>query len=151
MKLLAAATLALVVSQVSAEQPESWLRAPATNINTAKIVKPVPRDYIFEVPVSLFDMAMEELRAKPIVPLQSYDVDSFSRWHFSCPRATSPYLVRAVYSNGGTGGYHLQQVDSSLWVGHASLGASSGEHRSALLACLDFQPSQVFVLSSGAI
>ena len=111
----------------------------------------MPREYVFEVPVSLLDMAMQQLRTKPIVSLQSYDVDSFSRWHFSCPTATTPYLVRAVYENGGTGGYHLQQVDSSLWVGHASLGAASGKHRSALLTCLEFQPSQVFVTSTGAM
>jgi hypothetical protein len=151
MKLFVMLVLTSFVGQASAGQMESWLHAPTANINTAKVVAQVPGAQVFEVPASVLTMALERLTDRPIMPLQGYEVDSFSRGHFSCPAATKPYLVRAVYENGGTGGYELQQVDSSLWVSHASLGSATGMHRSALLVCIGFQPSQVFVTSSGAM
>jgi hypothetical protein len=135
----------------AAGQADPWLRAPTANIGNAKIIEAVPRERVFEVPVSLLESAMQQLKDLPIVALQSYDLDSFSRWHFTCPAGSNPYLVRAVYENGGTGGYFLQRVDSSLWVTHSSLGAANGQHRSALLVCLGFHPSQVFVMTSGAL
>jgi len=151
MKRIAALFLLAFSGFTSADQPDPWLRAPTSNIGNAKVVEAVPRERVFEVPISLLESAMLQLKEHPIVALQSYDLDSFSRWHFTCPAGSKPYLVRAIYENGGTGGYFLQRVDSSLWVTHSSLGSASGQHRSALLACLGFHPSQVFVMTSGAL
>jgi len=151
MKHFAILLLALASAPTFAREPDSWLHAPTTNINAAEIVSSIPSDRVFEIPASLLDTALVQLRTSSIVPLQDYQVDSLSRGHFSCPSSTHPYLVRAVYENGGTGGYNLQQVDSALWVSHSSLGASSGKHHSGLLVCLALQPSQVFVTTSGAM
>lgn len=130
---------------------DSWLTSSAPEIGHARVIKEIPTELYFEVPVSLLDVAEIRLEKESVVPLSNIDLKWFSRGHFSCPSTTVPSLVRAVYSNGGTGGYYLQRTDASLWVAHQSLGVSTGEHRSALLVCLEFKPSQVFVTSSGAM
>ena len=134
-----------------ASDSDSWLTSSSPEIGHARIIKEIPAGLYFEVPVSLFEVAEIRLEKKWVVPLSNIDLKWFSRGHFSCPSTTVPSLVRAVYSNGGTGGYYLQRTDASLWVAHQSLGVSTGERRSALLVCLDFKPSQVFVTSSGAM
>jgi hypothetical protein len=151
MRRIAILTLAAVACQAVANPAEDWLSPRAIEVNAAKVLVEISRDLIVELPVSMFEEAEQRLQSQAIVELQAYDVENLSRSHFSCPRDTTAYLVRAVYTNGNTGGYQLTQLDSALWVSHVSLGVSRGMHRSALIACLRFKPSSVVVTSGGAM
>ena len=150
MKVIVKLLLVAAATSAAAGSAESWLNADF-DLDGAKIVAEVPRDAVFEVPVSMFEEAERRLSSSAAVILQSYDVESLSRSHFLCPPRTTPFLVRAVFTNGNTGGYSLKRLDSALWVSHSSLGASTGEHRSALLVCLRFTPSAVYVTAGGAM
>jgi len=130
---------------------ESWLTSSPPDVSHSQITKEISGEFYVEVPVSLFEAAAYRLDREPIIPLTTGDLQWFSRGHFSCPSGAAPNLVRAVYTNGGTGGYYLERVDSTLWVTHQSLGVSTGDHRSALLVCLDFKPIRVVVTAGGAI
>lgn len=99
----------------------------------------------------MFESAARELRSRAAVHLPAYCPSNFLRRDFACPDKMQPYLVRAVFMNGSIDGYHLNQVGNILWVGHASLGKSPDPHRSAPVACLPFDPSEVYVTASGAI
>jgi len=99
----------------------------------------------------MFEAAEQELREHPAVKLPDYGPDNYRRKDLACPEHTAPYLLRAVYTNGATGGYYLQRVGDILWVSHQSLGRSTGTHRSALLACLPFTPAEVYVTAGGAM
>ena len=151
MRSIVALALAVAACQAMANPADDWLRPRTIELNAAKVLVEVPRDLVFEVPVSMFEEAEQRLQAQPIEELQTYDVENLSRKHFSWPRETKGYLVRAVYTNGRTGGYKLVQLDSALWVSHVSLGVSTGTHRSALIACLRFKPATMFITSGGGI
>ena len=151
MKLIVTLMLSAATASAAADPAEPWLNADSLDIHAAKTVAEVPRDYFFEVPVSMFEEAERRLKSEAAVKLQSYDVESLSRKHFSCTTGATPFLVRAVYTNGNTGGYWLKRLDSALWVSHSSLGASTGTHRSALIVCLRFNPSIVYVTAGGGM
>ncbi|MFC0682852.1 hypothetical protein ACFFGH_33895 [Lysobacter korlensis] len=135
---------------VAAGTQDTWISPFALNMNTAKVVETIPRERFFEVAVSKLELAQERLESKPTIEQKWYDAEAFGQPAFSCTDARRPYLVRAVYQNGRTGGYRLQRVENTLWVAHNSLGKPTGQHRSALLVCLDFQPERVFVSTHGA-
>ena len=142
---------AATASAAAADPAESWLNSNSLDIHAAKTVTEVPRDFFFEVPVSMLEEAERRLESEAAVKLQSYDVESLSRKHFSCIKGATPFLVRAVYTNGNTGSYWLKRLDSALWVSHNPLGASTGTHRSALIVCLRFNPRIVYVTAGGGM
>ena len=151
MKGIVTLVLATAAAAVAAGSEETWLNAGSMDIHAAKIVADVPSSSFFEVPVSMFEEAERRLNSTATMSLQNYDVDALSRNRFSCAEGSTPFLVRAVFTNGSTGGFSLKRLDSALWVSHSSLGASTGTHRSALLVCLNFIPSVVYVTAGGAM
>lgn len=151
MKCIVILILTTVAATAAAGPEETWLHAGGMDIQAAKIVAEVPRDSVFEVPVSMFEEAEGRLKSAAARKLQSYDVDALSRNRFSCAGSSTPFLVRAVFTNGNTGAFLLKRLDSALWVSHSSLGVSTGTHRSALLVCLNFNPSVVYVTAGGAM
>jgi hypothetical protein len=151
MRRIAILTLVATACQAVANPADDWIRLPTIEVSAAKVSVEVPRNQFFEVPVSMLEEAEQRLQSQPIMKLETYDVENLSRKHFTCPRESTGYLVRAVYTNGWTGGYKLTQLESALWVSHASLGESTGTHRSALIACLRFKPSDVFITAGGGM
>ena len=150
MKILATVLVLLGISGTCLGA-ESWLRGvPATWPNSDR-PQELPSGTYVELPISMFEAAQEELREHSAVKLPEYGPGNYRRSDLACPERTAPYLVRAVYTNGATGGYHLHRVGDILWVGHQSLGRSTGTHRSALLACLPFEPAAVYVTAGGAM
>ncbi|NIJ82207.1 hypothetical protein [Xanthomonas cannabis] len=130
---------------------ESWLRGTPTIWPQGAEPEQLPLTSHVELPISMFESAARELRSHAAVKLPAYGASNFLRREFACTDGMQLYLVRAVFTNGSTGGYHLRRVGDALWVGHDSLGQSTGPHRSALLACLPFDPSEVYVTASGAM
>jgi hypothetical protein len=62
---------------------------------------------------------------------------------------TTPYLVRGLYRNPGTGNYAVYVGEDQIVVHHGSLGSRSPPvARQALIVQLEDRPAQVYVLSS---
>jgi hypothetical protein len=152
MKIVATLIFSFALSSAAwAGNPELWRNPFTLDMNTAKVVVQIPPTAVVEVAASKLEDALQRLTSQSIIPQEPYDAVHFGQPVFVCQPPTRLYLVRAVYTNGNTGGFHLQRVENTLWVAHSSLGASSGDHRSALLVCLDFTPEQVFVTADGAM
>lgn len=151
MRAIATIVLTTLAFPAVANPADEWLAPRTVEPTAAKVLREISASDFFEVPVSMLEGAEQRLQSTQFALLAPHEVDSLSRGHFSCRQKTSGYLVRAVYSAGPTGGYRLTQLDSALWVSHSSLGVSTGMHRSALIACLRFKPSEAFVTSGGAM
>jgi|SRR6185312_1711122 len=145
---ITAVLLALCLPCLAAE---SWLRGLPASWPNGNQPKELPPNTYAEVPVSMFETAEEQLRKHAVVKLPDDGAESFRRKDLLCSNGSRPYLVRAVYTNGSTGGYSLNRIGNILWVSHESLGQSTGVHRSALVACLPFEPVEVYVTASGAM
>ena len=144
--------LVLLSASAIATAAEPWLNAPDAALSAkAKVRAHVSPKNIFEVPTSRFSGAEVMLGKEPAIPLEEGALRSLSAGHFQCIYPEKPYLVRAVYENGSTGAFLAERLDDALWVAHASLGRATGSHRSALLVCLSFKPTRVFVSTSGAL
>ena len=144
--------LLLIALAGSAGDSDTWIRDPAPGqARDAETRQSISRSNVFEVPTSMLGTAFARLDKEPIVALDDNETRSIGRGHFRCIYPEKPYLVRAVYENGGTGVYGAERIDDALWVTHSSLGPASGVHRSALLVCLDYKPRQLFVSLSGAL
>ena len=105
----------------------------------------------FEVPASTRDRALAALTNEPFVALSPSATGSYSHGHFSCRYPEEAYLVRAIYENEATGTYSVKSTGKAVWVSHESLGPASGQHKSALIACLRTRPETVFVSVTGAL
>jgi hypothetical protein len=108
----------------------------------------IPGKYITEIPHSLFDTA-EQLLAK--TPFLAIGNNYFPARIPVCPSDTEAYLVRALYEHGSTGTFEAYAVGSVLLIRHYALGPSAKDHRSALIVCLGFKPSKVYIATGGAM
>ena len=88
-----------------------------------------------------------DLKTDSIMPLTESRAQWYTGHYYKCKKGKKPYLVRAIYGQGGTGRYTLSKIGTSLWVMHGSLGAPA-MHRSALIVNLDFEPTSVYVTRS---
>jgi hypothetical protein len=151
--LIAAGLLTLATSHLVANEPDSWDHVLPANLTPSSNRIRVPEGLFYEVAASRLEMAIALLNDKSIVlqGVNSSGAGAFGRPDFKCPAKANPYLVRAIYTNGGTGAFYLDRVGSSLLVAHQSLGRSTGEHRSALIVCLDFSPTAIYVQAGGAM
>ncbi|WP_139351599.1 hypothetical protein [Rhodanobacter sp. C06] len=149
MKYLAAIAGSMLSLAAIAAEPSAWLQAAPANLGGA--TEKIPDSSFFEVPVSLLDAATSELRDKAFVRQYAQGAAHFGHEDFACPGKSRPYLVRALYSNGGTGGFVLSWIGDSLIVGHVSLGPQGTVLKSALFACLTKEPAQVYSSISGAM
>jgi hypothetical protein len=106
----------------------------------------LPEDAFAEIPVSKFDYARSELAGQPVIALTPGAMVSFlgREGLLHCTGQSRPYLVRAVYMNGGTGRFSLSWSSDSLIVAHGSMGMGSQTKESALVACLSKAPVSVF-------
>ena len=143
---LAGLTLSLAAS---AADPPAWLnRAPS---NLSGPIKQIPDTDFFEVPVSKFDTAAYWLQNKTFVRQDAHAAAYFDHAGFVCPGSGKPYLVRALYENGGTGAFELVWVGNALVVQHESLGPEGTILKSALLVCLSKEPTQIYSAIGGAM
>ena len=141
--LLGAATSAAV-------EQDSWYQ-PLPRSLAAVEQQPISDSSFFEVAASMESTA-EYLLAKESSIAQTPDNFAyFGQHNFHCPAATKPYLVRAVFTNGGTGKFYVGRVQQFLVVAHMSLGRASTLQRSALIVCLDFSPVAVYQVVGGAM
>jgi hypothetical protein len=112
----------------------------------------IPSSLYFEVVASKLYVAQHDLAKSPFLQLEhNSTVTYYGGRGFQCEAPAKAYLLRALYSNGGTGGFTLHWADSSLIVGHGSLGPGGAVEQSALVACLNRAPTVVYSVVSGAL
>ena len=102
--LIALASLALSLT-ASAADPPSWLSPAPSNLNGP--TRQIPDTAFFEVPVSKFDAAAAWLQDKVFISQSAKEARYFGHANFVCSGGSKPYLVRALYENGGTGVFEL--------------------------------------------
>lgn len=131
-----------------------WLQANSTSDSTGPWIEPAPfprkewvelsPDSFFEVAASKRDAAMYSLHE----PSVSLDGEGRAAYYgnrsFLCKHPSNAYLVRAPYTNGGTGNFALYIARKSLIVEHGSLGGGSSLEQSALVVCLADRPEKVY-------
>ena len=147
--------LALFLSQAClAFAADEWLNPPPAELVLKFFLdgKPLPKRDIYEVPLTRFDVALHHHLVKaPIVRLDCKEAEYFLHGHYECPQGKDPYLVRAVYTNPGTGAFGVIPYASDLLITHGSLGAPGEPGRVALIVNLASQPARVFIRYSGAM
>ena len=151
MKLLIVIACCLLSYSAFATDVEPWPHPPSAGMRSATPHQKISETLFFEVPVSKKDTAEYWLAERSVIPIKQDTIQFFGQHNFQCATGMNPYLVRAVYENGGTGDYYVERFGSALLVSHMSLGKPSGVHRSALLVCLNFQPTEIFHELGGAI
>ncbi len=124
---------------------DSWYRPAPSNINF--YVSPATPVKDFHVVLStMLPRAITLLTRSPIVPLSSAQAKAFVGTSFKAVPGKTPFLVRAVVLNEGTGAFDLYQLKQSLLVDHGSLGHEAVPmQRRALVVLLKVRPKQVFV------
>ena len=142
---LAIVGFAMVPAVASAD----WLKPITLDAQTTQPIRDIPKTEFFEVTVSKKDAAQEMLKNVPVV--SGEEVGYFGQRNFRCPTGKNPYLIRANFTNGGTGDFVVRRYGTALLVGQGSLGASSEVERTALVVCVDFQPTAIYGSISGAM
>ena len=139
--LLAIASTALAADS---SDGKAWLY-PAPSTFSSASWKELPDSDIFEVVASKEYVAeVRDLVRSRFVPLTQEVARYFTGDYYRCPSGKRPFLVRAVFAHGGTGGYTLFRSGNTLLVSHASLGRTVVYNRSALVVNLAFTPTDVY-------
>ena len=121
-----------------------WVaRPPEPNWHTE--AKSLNREDFYEVSASKETVAVLDLEPKSIISLTEEQARWWTGHYYKCEQGKKPYLVRALYGQGGTGAYSLFRLGSALVVSHGSLG-DPAMNRSALIVNLDFEPMEVYVI-----
>jgi hypothetical protein len=149
MKVRAQVLFAVMLVSSAAAAADAWFSPPPDGI--ADRLVEIPRDAYAEVPVSAFDLAETALEKSPLVPLVSSDTLKYKLDHFPCGAPGRLYLVRALFGNASTGTFWLYRLDRELLVTHLYLGNAVALRRSALIACLDFDPVKTYVSVGGGM
>ena len=136
--------LFLVSAVCIAAEPDSWFRDWPRGSTGGDI----PSDRVIEIPHSLFEDAEKLLKGTPFLRVGNDYLPGFS---YKCPSTTTAYLIRALYEHPSNGMFNVKRSGNDLLVRHYALGPKADLHRSALIVCLDFAPSQVYVATGGAM
>jgi hypothetical protein len=128
---------------------DQWLGPPPQSAAPSHDWTSIPTTSFFEIPVSKLTSA-EAWLAKDTFIVQK-DASYFGHAEFRCDPPSTLFLVRALYGNGGTGGFNLKWAGSALVVLHGSIGAAVGPSKSALVACLAKRPTAVYSVLAGAL
>ena len=132
-------------------QPTNWLEPITLDAQTAQPSRDIAASDFFEIAASKKHAAEEMLKSSAAVSVGGAEIDYFGQRNFRCTEGKNPYLVRASFMNGATGDFVVKRFGTSLLIGHGSLGAATAIERTALVVCLDFQPSAVYSSISGAM
>jgi len=149
------AGVALLFAMVTAiGQEANWtVRPPATAFPSLWTLHTVPDTDIYEVaPTKIYVAKFRDLEKKPFTEISCETAKYFTGPYFKCGVPTKrPFLIRAVYENGGTGQFVIRYRDRELFVHHGSLGQAPGVVNLPLIVNLPFEPTNVFTWTSGAM
>ncbi len=147
---LAACVLSVgACTSMSGANDDPWVHAARGNLSEAGPSESIPDERFDEVSASKLGTAEYWLEDKQFLALD--DARWFGQRNFACPGGTQPYLIRAVYRNGGTGSFSIIRHGTTLLVRHYSLGRANPMQRTGLVVCLDFKPTEIFHSLGGAL
>ena len=131
---------------------DSWYHRPS--IEPLVLIEEgnkLPDKEIYKVTSIMQPKAEMMLKEKPVIQLSAPQVKAFVGGNPKSVYRKTPFLVRAVYLNEGTGKFMVYERDKKLWVTHGSLGRSAVPmKRQALVVFLKVRPTQVFVFCTMA-
>jgi hypothetical protein len=129
-----------------AAELESWLRAPNEGQLRDFVSLPsLPKSDIYEVAPTKIDGAVLVYLAKgPFAIISCSAADFLAGGHYNCSDGKKPILVRAVFSNGGTGSFAIRYDGKTLYVDHASLGNLGAIRNVPLIVNLPSAPTEVY-------
>ena len=150
-KKLCLVALALLISshQLAAEQPkklDSWYTGFPKKFDSFPEGTKLSSADFSEIPLSQFEAAEQLLESKRFVKIQNGYFGQFPQ----CPRQKLPYLTRAVFERT-TGTFFVHVVGSEIFVMNASFGPAAKLRRSALVVCLDNEPTKAYTDIRGAM
>lgn len=128
-------------------QNDTWYHAAPPGLDLSNFPQ-VNRDEIYHVHVigSMFPKAETMLRQAPIHKLSTAQAFELTGRPFPKSRGKSPYLVRAVFFEGGSDEFRVCHKGKKLLVESGVLGSYSGPmKRQALVVALKDCPAEVFV------
>lgn len=121
-----------------------WLKPPPENEFPDDATHDLDESDFYEVVTSKNDTAIvRDLKDQSFVKITPQIATYFTGHYFECPQRKTPYLIRAVFGNGGTGRYVVKRMGRRLLVLHGSLG-NYVANKSALVVNLDFVPEAIF-------
>ena len=145
--ILAALMLAFPPGDPPRGDGADWLKPPPAGSFTGAGTQEVDEAETYEVVASKLHVAeLRDLKDRGYIAITSEQAKYFTGPYFSCPRGKNPYLVRAVYGHGGTGGYSVKREGRKLLVEHDSLGRRNSANKSALIVNLDFEPESMYTV-----
>jgi len=148
--IVAIVALLLSLGAAGADDGQAWIH-PLPEGTPADAGHDVPKDRVFEVVASKERAAvLGELQTRRYVSLEDTEAQYYTGPYFKCGKDEKPYLVRAIYQNGGTGAYMVRLVSGALVVVHGSLGRPESMSPSALVVCLARAPLDVYNQLVGA-
>ena len=106
----------------------------------------LPDKEVHKVTSLMWPKAEAMLKQKSVVRLSAVQATGFVGGNLKAVSGKTPFLVRALYLNEGTGKFMVYQRGKRLWITHGSLGNSAVPmKRQALVIFLKTRPTQVFV------
>jgi hypothetical protein len=121
-----------------------WIHRPSGKFTWEDWTK-LPETDIYEVVATKETAALiRELADKKFVLITENTAKYYTGHYYRCPPGKKPYIVRAVYGQGGTGNYAVFKRGDELLVHHASLGSTTATHKSALIINLDFKAASSY-------
>jgi len=147
----ALAAIAVLCSTNAIADADDWQNPESLDFSASPNTQKVAPSEFVEVVASKVEVAISRLKSSAAIAQSADAIAYFGRSGFGCVAPKTPYLVRAVYRNGGTGMFELTYNEFGLLVGHGELGSPSALKRTALIVCLDNQPLQVFTNTYGGI
>jgi hypothetical protein len=134
----------------AADDARLWIIRPPDTKYGPDERKALDQSDVFEVVASKVSVAISsELSKKQIVQVSEQTAMYYTGTYYRCPQGKKPYLVRAVYTFGGTGSYLVVRHLDSIWVEHHALGRAPFLHtKSALVVNLEFAPFAAYATAS---
>ena len=130
----------LVCAAPDIKDGDDWVHRPSGKFTWPDWTD-LPETDIYEVVATKETSALiSELADKEFALITEDTARHYTGHYFRCPAGKKPYLVRAVYGQGGTGGYEIYKRGKELLVHHHSLGGATLVNKSALVVNLDFNP-----------
>lgn len=125
----------------------SWVTEHPTQIDFSRKSSGVP---FVEIPASKLNLALDRLDDKPYKVINKEILEVYLSGMPVSMESKFIILARAVYANGGTGSFSVQQSSDALWVNHNSLGEGKDVKKTALVVFVDELPDFLYVTETGA-
>ena len=123
-----------------------WVRSgPTTTNRESRWIALSEHDVYEVVPSRLITAVVRDLARKRFIPLTRDAAEYYTGHYYRCDSAKNPYLFRAVYAQGATGGYSVFTRADVVLVSHSGLGPDiTAYHKSALVVNLSFSPKDAY-------